>query len=242
MAVCTIAFLRNVALMAIAVLMITSTANAGKKKVKEPEGPSITRESWPEHTLGKKVWLLFHYPWCTHCQSFKGSWKRLKNHYKDDDKIAFLDINCDIPEGDYVCTDFGVTGVPEVWYGDSALMEEYTGKLDDKNIISFIETNMTDACSVNNVEGCPEEDRTDTAAIDKLTTEYLKKITALKIDDPSFYARQAVKNNYFKNPFWEDVSGVQKAYGSYEDDNRGQSSSMSLDDTLDSLKKGSGEL
>ena len=109
MAVSTIAFLRNIALVAIAVLMITSTANAGKKKVKEPEGPSITRESWPEHTLGKKVMVLFHFPWCIHCQTFKGSWKKLKNHYKDDDTMTFLDINCDIPEGDYVCTDFGVT-------------------------------------------------------------------------------------------------------------------------------------
>jgi len=195
--------LRNIALAIVALSTTTSFANAVDNTVK------VTRKSWPEITLGKKVMVAFSYPWCEHCRNFKKKWRKVKDNYKDDDSIVFLEVDCEDKEGDMVCTDFDINGVPEVYYGDSAIQQEYKGTMDEKNIIDFIETNMTKPlCSVLHTESCPQENVAEMTAIDKLTTEYLEKITSLKVSNPSEVARQAVLKNGIKNIFWYDVSGI----------------------------------
>lgn len=209
-----IAYLRTIAIAAIAaVLMISSVAIA------DDEDVAVTRDSWSELTLGKKVLAKFHYPWCEHCNALKPIWKKLNKKYKDDDTIAILDINCDSKKGEYLCSDFAIDGVPEIHWGDSSVLIHFNEKYNMENIVKLIETNMTEPfCSVLSVEGCPEADRADVTAIAKLTTDYLEKVAAFGVEDPERFAKQTVLKYNIQNPFWDDVSGIQANYGDQQDD------------------------
>jgi len=209
----TTAFLRNIAIVAIVVLMVSSVAIA------DDENIAVTRESWPVLTSGKKVLAKFHYPWCEHCNALKPIWKKLYKKYKDDDTIVILDIDCDSKQGEYLCSDFAIDGVPEIHWGDSSVLIHFNEKYNMENIVKLIETNMTQPfCSILSVEACPEEDRAVMTAISKLTMDYLEKVTTFVIKDSEEFAKQTVMKYNIKNPFWDDVSGIQDNYGDQQDD------------------------
>ena len=55
------------------------------------------------------------------------------------------------------------------------------------------------------VDACPEEDRADMVAIDKMTTEYFEKLFAFGIDKPEDIVAQVMVKNAIKNPFKDDL-------------------------------------
>jgi len=204
--------IRQIALAAIVIFMVSSSVvNAAKKEV-------ITRENWPELTLGKKVIVYFFFPWCQHCKNFKPTWNLMKKKYTGD--ITFLEINCDDKISDRICQDLGVSGVPEIHYGDTVHMQEYKGKHDEEDLENLIQTVLKDfsTCSIINLQACPEEDREAVAAIEKLSTEYFKKLSSFKVKDPIKWAQQTLRLHDIPNPFWVDVSGVADVKGAQTDE------------------------
>mmetsp|Transcript_2142 Transcript_2142/g.5675 ORF Transcript_2142/g.5675 Transcript_2142/m.5675 type:complete len:254 (+) Transcript_2142:39-800(+) len=202
--------IRKIALAVITILLASaSVAGAGKKK-----NIKITRENWPEHTLGKKILVLFTFKWCHHCKNFKPTWNALKKKYASDE-LAFLDVDCDDTEGDYLCDDFGVGGVPHLRWGNTAVTFKYTGEFEEEAIEDLIRDEVVPAklCSILEPENCPEEDRADMIAIEKLTSEYLEKIHGLSNVHPIGMAQQTVIKHAIENPFWDDASGVHQRYG-----------------------------
>lgn len=235
MAVSTKILLRNVVL-AIACLSMAEGAKKHKK---------VTRESWPELTLGKKVMLYFYYPWCDYCADFKPTWRKLKKEYESDE-IVFLEANCDDKITDLLCTDFNVEGTPEVQWGVTTRMR-VSSEIEEEDLIKLITTNLTaPICSIQDVNACPEKIRDDLTAIDKMTTEYLEKITAVKIENPLAIAKGVVQLNGIKNPFWKDISDVEYIYGPTDnpinphgDDHSSlQNTAMSLEEQMRAYERG----
>jgi thiol-disulfide isomerase/thioredoxin len=218
---------------AVAILLASSPAvDAAAKKV------IPTRENWPELTLGKKVVIFFHWPWCHHCKVFKPIWNRVKRKLASDD-LVFLELNCDDKEQDKMCNDLGVSAVPKLMWGNTAKQFKYTGEMLEEDIEEFInETVMKKpVCSILEPDNCDVDDRDDITAIDKLTTEYLEKLTALGHPDPVKMAQQTAKKAGFANPFWEDASGIQRMYGDQPEEQLFTSSRTSIREQVDALKE-----
>jgi thiol-disulfide isomerase/thioredoxin len=199
--------LRNIVVVIACLSMAVSYANA-----KQPKHKKVTRESWPELTLGKKVMIYFYYPWCDYCSEFKPTWKQLKKEYESDE-IVFLDANCDDKVTDYLCTDFNVQGTPEVHYGVTTRMIP-AKDIDEEDLVEIITKTLKEPiCSIEDVDACPEKLRDDMTAIDKMTTEYLEKLAALKIENQFQAARGVVQMNGIRNGFWKDISDIEYIYG-----------------------------
>ena len=97
-------------------------------------------------------------------------------------------------------------GTPDVHWGDTTVMYPYRGETNFDSLVEFVETNMTKPiCSVMSVDACPEEDRADMVAIDKMTTEYFEKLFAFGIDKPEDIVAQVMVKNAIKNPFKDDL-------------------------------------
>ena len=96
--------MRKIALAAIAILLASaSVAEAAKK-----QQIKVSRENWPNLTLGRKVMVLFTFPWCHHCKTFKTTWAALRRKHASED-LVFLEIDCESEEGDKLCDDFGIS-------------------------------------------------------------------------------------------------------------------------------------
>jgi len=203
--------IRKIALAVITILLVSaSVADAAKKK----KVLRLTRENWPEHTLGKKVLVLFTFKWCHHCKNFKPTWSALRKKYASDE-LAFLDVDCEDEEGEYLCEDFGVSGLPHLRWGNTAVTFKYQGEFAEEPIEDLIRDVVVPAklCSVLEPENCPEEDRADMMAIDNLTTEYLKKIHGMSNVKSIRMAQQTVQKHAIENPFWVDASGTHQRHG-----------------------------
>lgn len=237
MAVSAKFLLRNIVLVTACLSMVASFE---KVKQNSKKGIKVTRETWPELTLGKRVMLYFYYPWCDYCSDFKPTWKMLKNKYKENEDIVFLDANCEDPETDKLCTDFMVQGAPEVHWGVTTRMRNYE-EIDEEDLIQLIETNLTaPICSIQELDSCPKSVRDDMSAIDKMTTSYLEKIAAMKYDDKFKVASGVVKKHGITNKFWHDISDIEYIYGTTdepinpfgENHEEGMSSAISLEEQM----------
>lgn len=166
----------------------------------------VTRETWPEVTTGKMVLVKFFTPYCEHCEKFAPIWKQMETKYKNNEKIAIIEVNCDTRKGELLCDDHDIIGTPDVHWGDTAVTYPYRGETNFDSLVEFVETNMTKPiCSVMSVDACPEEDRADMVAIDKMTTEYFEKLFAFGIDKPEDIVAQVMVKNAIKNPFKDDL-------------------------------------
>ena len=106
----------------------------------------------------------------------------------------------------------------------------YRGELLENDLEAYINNTVIpeQICSILEPENCPEEDRENIIAIDKLTTEYLNKITSLKHEDPVKMAQQTILKVGFQNPFWVDASGIHQAYGYQKEEELFTSSRASI--------------
>lgn len=222
--------IRKIALVAIATLMLSASVASAKKP-----RTVVTRENWPELTMGKRVLLLFTFPWCHHCRNFKPTWASLRRKYQSDD-LVFLEVDCEDPMEDRICDDNGVMGVPHMRWGNTAHTEQYLGEFEQDLVDEFIRETVLKKpiCSILNPENCPEEDRADMIAIDKLTTEFFEKIndTENKNIDPIKIVQQAILKNDIENPFWEDASGIHQIHGYQKEDEVFTSTKDSIKETV----------
>lgn len=240
MAVSAKILLRNIVLVIACLSMAVSYANA-----KQPKHKKVTRESWPELTLGKRVLIYFYYPWCDYCSQFKPTWKTLKKEYESDE-IVFLEANCEDKVTDFLCTDFNVQGTPEVHWGVTTRMIP-AAEIDEEDLVDIITKKLTaPLCSIEDIDACPEKIRDDMAAIDKLTTEYLEKVAEFKIENKFQVARGVVQKNGIRNRFWKDISDVEYIYGTAdnpinpygEDHESMMSSAMSVEEQMAAYENG----
>merc|ERR1712194_497727 len=115
----------------------------------------------------------------------------------------------------------------------------YKGDKTDEALETFItETVMKKPlCSVLEPENCDVEERDDIIGIEKLTTEYLEKITSLGHPNPVKMMQQAKLKAGFENPFWVDASGIHQAYGYQSEEELFTSSRASIREQIEQIKR-----
>jgi len=196
--------LGKISLLATMLLMTFSVVKA------EYDDPNVTLRNWPQLTKGKRVLTKYFDPFCEICQDFQNRiWSKIEEKYKDDPEIVILEVNCQSHFGLQMCIERNVDDTPELHWGDSTVEHKYEGTGDLDVVIDFIENNLRKpSCSIAFPEACPEEDREDMVAIEKLTVEYLKEINKFDIDKPEKYGHQSAMKFGIKNPFVNDYDDL----------------------------------
>ena len=174
------------------------------------EDPDVTLRNWATLTKGKRVMTKYFDPFCKHCIDFQNRiWSRVEEKYKDDPDIKILEVNCQSRFGLQMCIERSVDDNPELHWGDTTVEHKYTLDGEYDTIVNFIEENLREPlCSMASPEGCPEEDREDMHAIEKLTVEYFEELQKFGIANPEKYATQAILKFGIKNPFKNDYDDV----------------------------------
>lgn len=103
--------------------------------------------------------VLFYAPWCPHCKSMMGDWKRLRNRVGP--KMEVIDVNCD--EQPEMAEKYNVNGFPTIILFKNGKKIHFEGPRKLQNFLQFVKENDISTESESESES-ETEDFTDSTA------------------------------------------------------------------------------
>lgn len=87
---------------------------------------TLTSASFDELVLNsKEPWIIkFYAPWCGHCKRLAPVWHRLSSTVQESgNNVNVAKVDCTVHRR--VCSRFGVTGYPSIWYINDGTVYKY---------------------------------------------------------------------------------------------------------------------
>ncbi|XP_017883710.1 thioredoxin domain-containing protein 5 [Ceratina calcarata] len=114
-----------------------------------------TKDDFSAEIQKKNHFVMFHAPWCGHCQRLEPTWEQLAEMSNQEDNIKIAKVDCTTDHS--LCTEHDVTGYPTLKFfkAGEAKGTKYRGRNDLSSLISFLSDQLGTAFGSGDVASLP---------------------------------------------------------------------------------------
>ena len=142
-------------------------------------------KNWIKATGGKTLFVKFCYTFLPSCKILHSTWENIAKPFQDHPDILVGHINCD-KEGKPICRKFHVSvSRPDFRYGHAENLKKMDINEPTFQQLQTFVSELKLICSIQNVKGCSEEEKTNIVQfamlpIEELTSKLIKYHTEQK--------------------------------------------------------------
>lgn len=124
----------------------------------------LKTDDFESKTQGKKAFVAFKAPWCTHCKKLKPEWDKLSENVE----VLIGEVDCTVEKD--LCAKHGVQGYPTIKYSTGFGWKKYEKGRDYNSLEKFVEDELQDSC-FDDPKLCSDEEKEKMEKYSSMNTE-----------------------------------------------------------------------